>query len=243
VVELLTALQQAHRESPSWRLYGLCHQAATRIAELEAEVERLANERDHHHSDLREKYLAEAEALSRTGAVKVLDPDMPAQEMRLHMGEMTAQKMRTARAAIRWANTRLPALEPAAPEGQQEAAWMRRWAFDGIDVMKIDKPSRPVGWQFQAVSEVKILPDDIPLYTRPSEQAVTEAQVEVVARHITAWFNYSWEGLGKGSVVAQGFPVFHHGTTGLKFQGRQDDMRNLARDLLTAAQEASHDPA
>lgn len=36
--DLLTELQQAHRESPSWRLYGLCHQAATRIAELEAKL-------------------------------------------------------------------------------------------------------------------------------------------------------------------------------------------------------------
>ena len=34
-----------------------------------------------------------------------LDPDMPAQELRLHMGEMTAQEERTARAAIRWANS------------------------------------------------------------------------------------------------------------------------------------------
>lgn len=33
-----------------------------------------------------------------------LDPDMPASEIRLHMGEMSAQEMRTARAAIRWAN-------------------------------------------------------------------------------------------------------------------------------------------
>lgn len=36
----------------------------------------------------------------------LLDPDMPAQEVRLHMGEMTAQEERTARAAIRWANSR-----------------------------------------------------------------------------------------------------------------------------------------
>jgi hypothetical protein len=35
----------------------------------------------------------------------LLDPDMPAQEIRLHMGEMTAQELRTARTAIRWANT------------------------------------------------------------------------------------------------------------------------------------------
>jgi hypothetical protein len=38
----------------------------------------------------------------------LLDPDMPTQELKLHMGEMTAQEERTARAAIRWANTRQP---------------------------------------------------------------------------------------------------------------------------------------
>lgn len=50
----------------------------------------------------------------------LIDPDMPAQELRLHMGEMTAQEMRTARAAIRWANTRLrAALEAEASEGER----------------------------------------------------------------------------------------------------------------------------
>ena len=33
--------------------------------------------------------------------------DMPAQELRLHLGEMTAQEERTARAAIGWANAQL----------------------------------------------------------------------------------------------------------------------------------------
>jgi hypothetical protein len=36
----------------------------------------------------------------------MLDPDMPDQELRLHMGELTANEVRVARAAIRWANTR-----------------------------------------------------------------------------------------------------------------------------------------
>lgn len=39
-------------------------------------------------------------------AYGLLDPDMPAQELRLHMGEITNQEARTARAAIRWANSR-----------------------------------------------------------------------------------------------------------------------------------------
>lgn len=37
--------------------------------------------------------------------VCLLDPDMPSQELKLHMGELTATEERTARAAIRWANT------------------------------------------------------------------------------------------------------------------------------------------
>jgi hypothetical protein len=36
--------------------------------------------------------------------VTLLDPKMPAAEIRLHMGEMSAQELRTARAAIGWAN-------------------------------------------------------------------------------------------------------------------------------------------
>lgn len=35
----------------------------------------------------------------------MLDPDMPAQELRLHMGELTASELRVARRAIRWANS------------------------------------------------------------------------------------------------------------------------------------------
>lgn len=35
----------------------------------------------------------------------LLNPDMPSQELRLHMSEMTADEMRVARAAIRWANS------------------------------------------------------------------------------------------------------------------------------------------
>ena len=39
-----------------------------------------------------------------TQEIKELDPDMPVDQLRLHMGELTAQEIRTARAAIRWAN-------------------------------------------------------------------------------------------------------------------------------------------
>lgn len=44
---------------------------------------------------------------------ELLDPDMPAEEMRLHMGELSPQELRTARAAIRWANAVAARAEPA----------------------------------------------------------------------------------------------------------------------------------
>lgn len=37
----------------------------------------------------------------------LLDPDMPAQTMRLHLGELTAGEVQAARAAIGWANRQI----------------------------------------------------------------------------------------------------------------------------------------
>lgn len=39
----------------------------------------------------------------------MLDPDMPAQELRLHMGELSNNEILVARAAIRWANSKAKA--------------------------------------------------------------------------------------------------------------------------------------
>jgi hypothetical protein len=36
---------------------------------------------------------------------KIIDPDMPADQLRLHMGELTPREMNVARAAIRWVNS------------------------------------------------------------------------------------------------------------------------------------------
>ena len=36
-----------------------------------------------------------------------LDPDMPSDELRLHMGELTPDEVLVARSAIRWANSRI----------------------------------------------------------------------------------------------------------------------------------------
>ncbi len=40
----------------------------------------------------------------------LLNPDMPIQELRLHMGELTNDEVLVARAAIRWANDRFKSI-------------------------------------------------------------------------------------------------------------------------------------
>lgn len=50
----------------------------------------------------------------------MLNPDMPTQELRLHMGELTEDEVLVARAAIRWANSQ--AEQPDAAE-RGDAIW------------------------------------------------------------------------------------------------------------------------
>ena len=45
-------------------------------------------------------------------------------------------------------------------------AWMRRWAFDGIKVMRLPKADRPRGWIYAEVSVDKFFDDDVPLFDR-----------------------------------------------------------------------------
>jgi hypothetical protein len=45
------------------------------------------------------------------------------------------------------------------------AAFMRRWAFDKVDVMAIKKKDRPAGWVFHDVTATKFAKDDVPLFT------------------------------------------------------------------------------
>lgn len=56
-----------------------------------------------------------------------LDPDMPAQEIRLHLGELTPRELRVARAAIRWANS--SAEPPSAPPEGLSAGGSRQAAI------------------------------------------------------------------------------------------------------------------
>jgi Zn finger protein HypA/HybF involved in hydrogenase expression len=55
-----------------------------------------------------------------TGSDDLLNPDMPSEQIKLHMGEMSAQDIRNVRAAIRWANkkaaARIRALEAEFPK-------------------------------------------------------------------------------------------------------------------------------
>jgi hypothetical protein len=44
--------------------------------------------------------------------IELLNPDMPAEELRLHMGELSPDEVRVARAAIAWANTRIEGQQP-----------------------------------------------------------------------------------------------------------------------------------
>lgn len=57
--------------------------------------------------------LVRQEGADLPAAPVAVDPDMPTQQLRLHMGELTASEVRVARAAIRWANSQrqLPAQE------------------------------------------------------------------------------------------------------------------------------------
>ena len=49
----------------------------------------------------------------------LLNPDMPTQELRLHMGELTTDEVLVARAAIRWANSQQEARVPLTSEQQR----------------------------------------------------------------------------------------------------------------------------
>lgn len=63
----------------------------------------------------------------------MLDPDMSDQSMRLHMGELSAQEMRAARAAIRWANSvagsvvAKPTMDAEKAERLARVMWWAYW--------------------------------------------------------------------------------------------------------------------
>lgn len=58
---------------------------------------------------------------------KLLNPDMPDQELRLHMGELTASEIRVARAAIAWANSSLRQDITDILSPVQDYSWAGKW--------------------------------------------------------------------------------------------------------------------
>jgi hypothetical protein len=91
-----------------------------------------AIKKSHYGSDGRSSYTEDAAAafeeirpyLRTTEPGGLLDPDMPVQELRLHMGELSGNEALLARAAIRWSNTRHP--EPVSVSLEIcEAAYLR----------------------------------------------------------------------------------------------------------------------
>ncbi|WP_421930064.1 hypothetical protein [Nitratireductor rhodophyticola] len=77
-------------------------------------------------------------------------------------------------------------------------------------------------------------PDAIAVYTSPVPALTAEA-VERMAKHITNWLGFSWDGLHEGRVTDKGFPVFTHGQFGWAFQGHKGDMLDFAQAALLAA--------
>ena len=54
---------------------------------------------------------------------------------------------------------------------QKPRAYMRRWAYDGIDVMRLKPDDRPRGWTYLEVTLTQLFPDDVPLYSlEPKEK-------------------------------------------------------------------------
>src|SRR5690625_4958923 len=66
---------------------------------------------------------------------------------------------------------------PQPPAEAQPVAWMRRCAFDRVDVLTLAKSDRPRGWNMHAVTENKALPDDVPLYAHPPPSAPVGVEV------------------------------------------------------------------
>lgn len=78
----------------------------------------------------------------------LLDPNMPADQLRLHMGELTVNEALVARAAIAWANTRAPI-----PEG---------YALMPVDDLK--KIEDTVSFIYRNISERHGFPDETVQY-------------------------------------------------------------------------------
>ena len=93
-------------------------------------------------------------------------------------------------------------------------------------------------WAEQSEDEITLKASEVRELLASRTQSPAEWQVEAVGRYIAEKiFGSSWAGLGSdGRVTDRGFPIFsfsRHG--GICCQGRQDDLRDVAREILRAA--------
>jgi len=72
----------------------------------------------------------------------------------------------------------LAALEPASGGVEKPVAWMRQWAFDGNEGTR---GNRPPGWALHAVTQIKLMETDVPLYTTPAPVATDRVDALVKA--------------------------------------------------------------
>jgi len=102
-------------------------------------------------------------------------PEKPTQAMRIAYDELNNSLGldRFVNFDLVWEKIRSHLPPHPAPSGQA-VAWMRKWAFDGIDVMAMPKKERPAGWMLHEVTRHQCLPDDVPLYAHPVQQGWRE---------------------------------------------------------------------
>lgn len=102
---------------------------------------------------------------------ELLDPYMKADDLRLHMGELTANEVLVARAAIRWANTR------ATPR-----------IDDQVDVEAFKKLIVAADFLHEAISECRVADDQY------SDAFEAWLKYKLVRDQITAHYNLTRKG-------------------------------------------------
>ena len=61
---------------------------------------------------------------------------------------------------------------------------------------------------------------------------MTPEKIDEAAKALANWFGYSWDGLREeGRVSDRGFKPWYFGTRGLGFQGTQEDVRDMVREI------------
>ena len=101
-------------------------------------------------------HLAAAISLLEAGG-KAAKKAAPSDKMFYQMLRDYKRSLNKARAALTPSATISEPMEPV--------AYMRRWAFDGDEGTR---GNRPRGWKLHAVTRAKVLPDDVPLFATPS---------------------------------------------------------------------------